>query len=422
MSNVKSRVVLGFDSWVGGAHNFQRLVPAFKAAGFQLKLLHIGSWGGDVDRPSHEFVMDLEVSDVSHYGGLSLPDIIDLEKPSAVLFLSNDVFAHRAFNRYCQLKHIPTVHLYHGLVGIQSVQNARLYKVNPINQMRYVFERIPKALKKIWPLYARSLLVTAAPLKDWLRFFADIVNLTLGRYISKAAIDSRANACAVYTQSDVRHAVEKYGYTPNNVHVVGNPDLSRFGLSEEILGRWGALARKTENEIVYIDTGLIYAGMVFSGPEDFLLHLTKLAGSLQSKGFKLAVKLHPDHFRTEMPAEISKNGIRVIDDNDFVPSLLKCRASIVEPSTAALIPALLGAPVLMAAFGKLQNQKYGEVLMDYPRSATLTDASTVSDSIANIERRNSGDVPAWIEKNSGPLPANKMPDRVANLLKNLAVD
>lgn len=414
--------ILGFDSWTGGAHNFQRLVPAFRERGLDLMLLHIGSWGGDVGRPVEEQIGELYVRDVSYYGGMNLPAILNMENPAAVLFLSNDVFVHRAINRYCGLKGIPTIHLYHGLVEIQSTQNERMYKVNPLNQLLYVLRRIPKAICKVWPLYALAMHKSKAGLRDWSRFGSDILNMTLGKYIEVAARDSRTTACAVYTQADVRHAMHKYGYPEMDVHIVGNPDLSKFNLNDQMLAGSLSPARQYNDEIVYVDTGLIYAGMVFSGPADYLLHLIDLAKVLKNKGLKLAIKLHPDHFRTDLPNQITNQGIRVIADSEFVTSLLKCRASIVEPSTAALIPALLGVPVLLASFGKLKNQKYGKVLMEYPRSALLTTADEIVDVITNIEKHCIFHIPAWIEKNAGPLPAHQMPDRVASIIKTLISD
>jgi hypothetical protein len=414
------KTVLGFDSWTGGAHNFARLVPAFRRFGLELRLLHIGSWGGDVTSPKEETIGELPVRDVSWYGGRSLVEILELESPTAVLFLSNDVFAHRAFNRYCALRGIPTIHLYHGLVEIQSTVGDRMYKVNPITQLFYVLKRIPKALARVWPLYAQALHKTHASFHDWKRFASDIINLTMGKYIPVAAPDSRTNACAVYAEADVGHAMKKYGYSRADVHVVGNPDLSKFKLTDQLLGIAHSTARTPNDEIVYVDTGLIYAGMVFAGPADFLAHLTDLAKTLAVHGLKLATKLHPDHHRTNLPAEITKRGIRVIHDGEFVNALLKCRAAMVEPSTAALIPSLLGLPVLMVAFGKLQNQKYGKILMNYPRGALLTDATAVTSTIVHIEQETKLEVDSWIRTNSGPLPADEMPARVAEIVRRVS--
>jgi hypothetical protein len=411
--------ILGFDSWTGGAHNFARLAPAFRDYGYELLLLHIGSWGGDTGRPVEETIGELKVRDISYYGGKSLLEILDIERPSVTLFLSNDVFAHRAFNRYCAIKKIPTVHLYHGLVEIQSTQGDRMYKVNILNQIKYVLNRIPKAVTKVWPLYACALYKSRSGFQEWIRFCSDIVNLTMGKYIQKAASDSRTNACAVYASADISHAINKYGYTTNDVQVVGNPDLAKFGLTDSMLGCSASRSRMVNNEIVYIDTGLIYAGMVFGDSDDFLEHLTTLAKTLKLQGFNLAIKLHPDHHRTDFPAEVFRHDIRVIDNEDFVPALLTCRAAMVEPSTAALIPALLGLPLILVAFGKLKNQKYGNILMDYPRSALLTDTKAVTATITRIENDDSSYLEEWIKRNSGPLPAEEMPKRVAEVIKRL---
>ena len=53
------QTILGFDSWLGGAGKFARIVPALRERGYRLVLLHIGSWGGDPGRPSREVHDDL---------------------------------------------------------------------------------------------------------------------------------------------------------------------------------------------------------------------------------------------------------------------------------------------------------------------------------------------------------------------------
>lgn len=297
-----------------------------------------------------------------------------------------------------------------------------MYKTNIINQVIYVLSRVPKALTKVWPLYAHALYITKARTSDWVRFLSDIINLTKVKYISIAAPDSKADGCAVYTDTDVRHAVKKYSYASSDVHVVGNPDLSRFNLTTEMLGCAATNQRKANSEILYVDTGLIYAGMVFANADDYLLHLTTLAKTLAMQGLSFAIKLHPDHHRTNFPARLVENGIRVVSNEDFVSSLLNCRAAMVEPSTAALIPALLGLPLLMVAFGKLEEQKYGKVLTDYPRGDLLTDAKSTLECIKRLESGTSGDLKEWINVNSGPLPAAEMPSRVAGLINKIVND
>ncbi|KRC81721.1 hypothetical protein [Sphingomonas sp. Root241] len=408
------KTVLGFDSWTGGAANFARLVPAFREHGLDLVVLHIGSWGGDPGRPAREFKGDLELRDISHYGGKSIDEVLEVEQPAAVLFLSNEVFAHRAFNRYSLAAGIPTLLLYHGLVSVQGVASEKPYKVNPLSQARFVLERLPKALLRIWPAYGRALVKTSATREDWTRFVKDIFNMGFGRYSVRAAEDSRTTRVAVYTQADQAHAIAKYGQPPESVAIVGNPDLHAFGVGPADLGIAASAATVERSEIIYIDTGLIYAGMVFDGAAEFLEHLERTHDALRRASKTLAIKLHPDHFRTDMPDRIAALGIEILNNQNFVSRLKACAAAIVEPSTAALIPGLVGVPLLLAGYGKLSGQAFGEVLTSYPRARHLLDPSAVTDLL--LEESRSFDAEAiqrWLDANSGPLPGELMPSRVA---------
>src|SRR5206468_2062361 len=91
---------------------------------------------------------------------------------------------------------------------------------------------------------------------------------------------------------------------------------------------------------------------------------------------------------------------------------------IVEPSSAAVVPALLGIPVLLAQYGRLGAQRYGEVLTSYPRARNLTDIGSVA-SLLGSERAelDSDRTRDWIACNAGPLPATQMPERVADVVE-----
>lgn len=415
------KTVLGFDSWIGGAHNFARLVPAFRERGYRLVLLHIGSWGGDTGRPRVEKFGELEVRDIAYYDGLDFDQILSKERPAAVLFLSNDVFAHRAFNRHCIHASIPTMHLYHGLVSVQSVQAGKLYDVNLFSQARFVVERIPKALNHIWPCYANALLKTRAGLSDWFRFASDIFDLARGKYIARAARDSQTSAVCVYAPSDIAHAVAKYGYTEAQVHVVGNPDITVFGLTEDHVACAAKGDTAKSREVIYLDTGLIYAGMVFDSGDDFLTHLVRTQDALKSQGRTMSAKLHPHHFRTNFPDRVRDAGIEVLTNENFVSRVQQAAAVIVEPSTAALIPAIIGVPLFLARYGKLAEQTYGDVLLGYPRARMLDDPSLIGRLIeAEASTFDSERVGSWIALNSGPMPARLMPQRVTEVLHRLA--
>lgn len=414
--------IICFDSWTGGSRHYVRLISAFKSKGMELHLIHLGSWGSDPNRPKQELIDGLAVSDISFYGKMSFLEIIDRLKPAAVLFLSTNTFAHRAFNSYCIYRRIPTMHLYHGLVRVQEVDNFKPYKKNFISQFYFVFNRIEKVTFKVFPNYIKSLITTSAPLSAWSRFVTDIFNLTCGNYIPVAAPDARTTKGAVYVKADIEHATRTYGFLEKNVTAVGNPDLITFGLDINHIGCGIYDETDNQNSIIYIDTGLIYAGAVFDNPDDFLQHLIFTKEKLNLQGIKLQVKLHPHHYTTKFPETLICRGIELIDNDEFVHKIQSSVAAIVEPSTAAMIPALMGKPIFLARYGKLASQAYGEVLTSYPRAVELIDVSNISNMI--IDERNrcvNSDVTHWIEENAGPLPAEKMPDRVATIVEEMII-
>lgn len=416
---MKSNIVLGIDSWTKGVHNFARLQPALKTKGLDLQLLHLGSWGNDPYRAEEEIINGMAVRDISFFGKMNFLEIIDSEKPVAVIFLSIDTFAHRAFNRYCKYRGIPVLHLYHGLVSVQDVNN-KPHKMNVLSQSKFVLSRLAKAIIKVWPTYIKSLIITRAGMDEWVRFATDIYNLVSGKYMPIASIDAQTDRCAVYTNADLQHAVKKYGLSREYVVAVGNPDLTLFGLKKENIGCRISKENYFGTEVIYIDTGLIYAGAVFNNADDFLDHLLDTKRGIESQGKTLSVKLHPCHYTTPFPIRLSENGIELIQNEDFVRRLQNCEAVIVEPSTAALIPALMGIPILLARFGKLHLQAYGEVLTSYPRAKVLINILDINQLLHDESKNyNSVRVTEWISQNSGPLPAEQMPERVAEIIENM---
>lgn len=416
-----SRKVIAFDSWTGGVSNIDRLVDAFAHRGLDVMLIHIGSWGHDPDRAKEERIGKLLVRDISFYGSMTFREILRYESPAAVLFLSTQAFAHRAMNRYCAEFGIPTLHLYHGLVRVQCTTSKRLNPLNIRRQLALCAERLGKNLTRIWPVYSKALWETRAPLKDWGRFAYDVWLQATGRsYVGRAAGDASTTACCVYTDADVSHAVERYGVPGEAVFVVGNPDLVKFGLKHSDLGAALSPGRPVSQEVMYIDTSLIEAGSVFESARDFVLHLRKTAETLTRQGYRLVVKLHPAHSRTGVSELVEAYGIEQCQPEKFVERLRSCAGAIVEPSTAALIPALLGLPLLLAQYGKLARQAYGEVLSRYPRGRLLRSIDDVVPLISEIESHQDVDsVWEWIHENAGPLPAEEIPERVARVLETM---
>ncbi len=360
------------------------------------------------------------VLDISSFGRKNFLQIIDTVRPEAVIFLSVDTFAHRAFNRYCRLRGIPTLHLYCGLMRVQPVEAKKTHKVNLISQAAFVASRLTKAFTKVWPNYMKAMIVTGAPLSAWWRFLEDIYNLTTGKYIQISALDARTTHSAVYVSAEIPHAIKKYGFGEKEVTAVGNPDLMTFGLLSDTIG-YGVFKESNANtDVMYIDTGLIYAGVAFNDADDFLKHLLATKHALELHGKLLIVKLHPDHYKTAFPDMLTENGIGLVQNTQFVQQLKNCAAAIVEPSTAAMIPALMGIPVLLARYGKLSQQLYGEILTSYPRSIELQDLSKINHLLSEkSQERDPAKIFFWINENVGPLPPEDMPARVASVVKKM---
>ncbi len=421
-TSTATRKVIGFDSWTGGAQNFARIARAFADSGCEFRVVHIGSWGGDPGRPSTEQLRGVEYRDILAYGSNRLEAVLDAERPSAVVFLSVDTFAHRAFNRLCMKRRIPTLHLYHGLVSVQDVQQMRAYRINLRAQARFILERVPKALSRIWPAYAAAMLATGATLADWARFVSDILVMASGRRPRTAAPDARTDKCCVYVEADVDHAVRRYGFSAEQVLPVGNPDLHQFGLEPCDAGSH-LQADDSRVEVMYVDTGLVYTGFVFSSRDHFVQHLVRTRDALVAQGLRLVFKPHPDHQRSGMLDELAAAGIALCSREEFMPRLRQCQAAIVEPSSLSILPALLGMPLLLAQYGPLTGQPYGSVLTGYPRHRMLTDFDKAGTLLKEeLARVDVPQVQAWIARNAGPLPAEAMPGRVVQIVLAMAED
>jgi hypothetical protein len=412
------KTLLGFDSWTLGSSHFERLAPELERLGYRLVLIHLGSWGHDPGRPVEERIGALQVRDISYYEDQNFRNILETEKPDGVIFFSTRSLAHQAFNIYCRFLGIPTVHLYHGLVTVQAVQTGDegAFRLNWWNQLHLIRTRLAKNLLKIWPAYWRALMATRAPVSQWTAFVRELLNKVRGKVAPAPLAASTTSGC-VYTSADVEHMHWTYHVPIASIVVVGNPDLSGFGLDEADLGY--ALGNRPEvlDEVIYIDTAFVEAGMIYANEDEFVKHLLATASTLAGQGLQLVVKLHPAHYRTTTPARLAAAGIALCDKLEFVTRLKRARAAIVEPSTAALVPALLGIPLLLAEYGPLAGQAYGGVLTSYPRSARLTDAGQTVRLISEQEADYQPELSRqWIERNSGPLPASHMPARAAEAI------
>lgn len=413
--------VLFFDSWKGGSHNFIRLLEAFKANDIDSLLVHLGSWGNEDLYEPEEIINSLLVRDISYYKTKNLKKILDIEQPDLVLFLSTHTFAHRAVIRYCNLLGIPTINLYHGFVRVQDVESkSGAYKVNKIAYTLFVLKRLPKLLTHTLPAYMMSLWRTNASYSDWYSFLKNLIEVFTKAGSIRSASDAKTTMCLVYAPADKQHAINAYGFNESEVKDVGNPDLVVFNLTSELIS-YGINKDLSSNKFVlYIDTALTATGLIVKNKTEYLEHLVYTKNELEKAGKVLLFKPHPETVRLYDTDAFSKHGINVIDNNDLTLNIMSSCAVITEPSTLALIPALMGMPLFLAQYSALSELRFGEVLTSYPKSLHLKNIADFEISVVKINNANSSKyIEEWIQYNSGPLPASEMPFRVSKCVIEL---
>ena len=420
------KLIIGFDSWTTGSHHYEKLVSAFEQKGYQLLLIHIGSWGHDKNRPKEEYIGKLKVRDISYYADQSFSAILIKEKPEAIIFLSTRAFAHQAFNRYANHLNIPTIHLAHGLVGVQVISaDDPAYKTNYRSLFSIWTRRIGKNVTKLMPCYMRALIDTKATTNDWFAFVKELYDKAFAKNNNNilAPLDAKTTIGLVYTRADIPFFRDGHHLDEKDIYIVGNPDLIRFNLQNEDFGI-GLDQNSTDyKEIIYIDTALIQAGLVFHDEAEYIGHLANTHRQLAEQGYQMIVKLHPSHVNTGVPAALTKLGIEICQNADFVSRLKKSTAAMVEPSSAAMIPALMGKPLLLVQYDKFFGQRFGAVLTSYPRGRFLKNIQDTKNTL-EVEYRelNPAVFNDWLKENSGPLPADKMPERVAQAVVMLLID
>jgi hypothetical protein len=420
MNNIRKINVLGFDGWTQGIHHYTRLLSTFNNYNINLKVIHYGSWGEDVGRPKEEIIDGLLVRDISYYNTFSFNYILDYENPDIVIFLSTETFLHRAFQRYCQKKKIPTIHLFHGLLGVVPFQVGKnAYSVNVYSQIKYLFKMGGKFLKYTFYIYIKSLYETNATINDWIKFITDLSNRVIGKFVIIPALDSKATRCCVYTNADLKIVDLKWQYKIGEVLSVGNPDLARFGLEEKLLGSSLNRDNPPECNIIYIDSGISSHGLNFSSDQEYINYLLECAEILREKGFNLFVKVkpHPTSRYYFICGQLRNKGISILENNSFLSVLSNSSGCIIEPSTASLIPCLLGMPVFLTQVGPLHSLLYGDLFLNYPRGLILKNWHDFQSGFnLKIEENIINRTKEWITDNVGPLPSSEMPQRVAKLI------
>jgi len=386
--------------------------------GYTFKLLHFGSLGHDIRTSYIETIKGVESFDIRAFPGISLIDVINSFDPSVVLFLSTTSLLHQAIIRYCKYLNIPTLHLYHGVVGIMapdmSLNTSFSYRAHFI---RFI-SRITVNLHSIIPIYMQSIFKTRFHGFQIIPFLNFLLKAASGRsYLGEAAYDSATDAVCVYIDYDIIHASKRYHVPIKNIKAVGNLDIARFGLNEEHILSWKPSSCCSA---IYLDSALSHASTCFNSDDDFISHLCQLRSILPCD---LKLKIHPAHSLSTV-FKLKSLGFTLIDNCDLVSEIQNSVVTFCEPSTISLIPAFIGSPVIFPRYGLLSTIRYGEIINSYPRHFTADSVDCIQNIIKRLSdyqflestHNNSLD---WIRKYIGPLPAADFPLRVIDQIEML---
>ncbi|MGC6330288.1 hypothetical protein [Rhizorhabdus sp. FW153] len=412
------RLILAFDGWTEGLPHYARLVPALRARGYRLMLIHLGSWGHDMDQPVEVERDGVLVRDIRYYGRRSFGAILRQERPACLLFLSTRAFAHQAMIRHARRLDIPTLHLFHGIYcAAPPMMEEVNFEVSPWNDLRLYAGKLYRNLRHIMPRYLGALATTARGSADWIEFGRELRSRLTGGTGAALPSDVRTTAGCVYVKGDMAE-MRQYHLPDDRIFAVGNPDFMQFGLQANDLG--SRLGRPGNGEIVYIETGLLAYAIRFTSREDYIAHLDSIAAAIARHGYRLAVKPHPASVRSGLSVAIAEAGYRVYDNGDFVDGLRAASGAMTEPSSAGAVPAMLGLPLFLISCGKLTGRGHGRLFTRYPGSVPVETIERLDGIAADIEKPIDPVAHrAWLDEFAEPLPASAMPDRVADILQGL---
>lgn len=412
--NIESyRKVVLFDSWTKGSRHIFRLLEQFENHNIDILLVHVGSWGDEPGRANCEVINGLKVNDINVYKNLE--NVIKIENPDLVLFLSLDPLIHRAFNRYCQKYNIPTVNLYHGVHSVfKSLSADRKYIWKYwLVLAKNIIDRLGHTLF----VYLKSLFSTHASLKAWKELFSDIFKKVFGIAIDKANMDAVTTYVCVFNEFDQKQAARKFSISLDRVKIVGSPDILKFPGLEKLISKYTSEQSHSNQSVVYIGTGVRGTKMKLLDDKDYFKFLLNTYKALKIHNKKLIIKLH--HSRVEAIQKyfsMIDSNVIFCNDNEFVNELRKSCGAIVEPSTAALVPLLMGKPIFLTRYDALSGLEFGSIITSYPKALSIDDYSDLCKINQPIENTES-ETNAWIASAAGPLPANDMPFRVVSVIE-----
>lgn len=209
-----------------------------------------------------------------------------------IVVMYDDAFlANAAINHIFRSLRVPTLYVQHGTVFENSLKKIRT------NMMVSIFKKVGKYSRFLnYYLFATKLKVLLN--KDFYKKLWRIAFYYESICPKILLQDFRCDYAAVWGKYYKKITLSK-GYSPQNIFIVGNPDLSLMQL--------GIVGNASSSKVLYIHQPLVEQGIVTK--RQYLEFAKELNKFLQENNLKLLLKLHPSTRFKDFLSEIENKEI-----------------------------------------------------------------------------------------------------------------
>ena len=405
--------VLAIDTNPNVAYRYLSLLPVFKKNDFEIVYLILQ----DIHCDSNNQINGLQVKSFSNYSSKNYLEILNIEKPDVVMFLSMNNLLIRSFNRCCKFLNIPTLLMQHGIISNSELTNTKRH-----DSKKFYVKRIKRIIKgellKSYFIYLNYLFLTKAKISTIKFFFYESILKILNKDFPTE--DWQYSAYGVFIKADKKKLIDLTYNTidKNKIYIVGNYDLIHFNLD---IDSFNSYKKDNNNKnILYFDSDCVHR--TFNrNLNEYLKYISSLNKIIIEKGLKLVVKLHPYSLKIELNKHLSNLGINCIEKDELKTYLLNSRYVISEASSIMSIACLTGVPVITPTIKPFSSKKYGSLINSYPNRFSFNSFKEFEKIIKN--NYSLGDkkleVEKWIDEFAGPLPPSDFSKRVLNIIQSI---
>ena len=341
--------ILYFDYWTRGIRHFSNIDINIRKTGMTTLLVHMGSQRGEFPI-KEQIICNIKCKDLFFYDN-NLLRMLDIERPKVVLLINNQT-EDKIIVRVCRNLGIKTVFLMHGvLVPLENLQ--QLKNIFDISfKLRDRINRIPKYFK----LFLQYL--SAAKIKNIFDVFDPEIYLYFLRHAILPGssqlgqwkyLDACADIALVYSEEDKNLFSTIFGYSHDQIKIVGNYNLDRLFDKQFHTSKSINLLNCTKY-ICYIENGFSDPKITIPGWSEELVanEVALLSDICNDFEYKLILKLHPSSdysFILEHLANFSN--IEIISECDLVELLSNASFVIGQSSTVLNTALALKKPIVI---------------------------------------------------------------------------